>query len=81
MEVKVARAFVLDDASMRSASNDQIVSATKDCVAQALLPVPKRPSGGSKHRQECRCHTSMVIPAFNLPQQVSRFRMIGKNFT
>src|SRR5215469_11233476 len=28
-------------------------------VAQALLPVPKHPSEGSKHRQECRCHTSV----------------------
>jgi hypothetical protein len=37
------------------------VRATKDCVAQALLPVPRRPSRGCKHRQECRCHTSVVV--------------------
>src|SRR5215471_2913920 len=28
-------------------------------VAQALLPVLKHPSRESKHRQECRCHTSV----------------------
>jgi hypothetical protein len=33
----------------------------KDRVAQALLPVLKRPYRGSKHRQECRCHTDQPL--------------------
>src|SRR5215469_3145572 len=51
------------------------------CVAQALgsptgaspggvevlLPVPKRLSGGNKHRQECRCHRLFVISASICP--------------
>jgi hypothetical protein len=29
------------------------------------LPGPKRPCQASEHRQECRCHTSVVIPGSN----------------
>ena len=28
---------------------------------EVLLPVPKHPSEGSKHRQECRCHTNEAL--------------------
>jgi hypothetical protein len=32
-----------------------------------LLPVPSFLLR-KQHRQECRCHTSLVIPSFNLPR-------------
>ena len=45
---------------------DEEMQGAVVCVAQALLPVRKYPSWGSKHRQECLCHTCVAHRAVTM---------------
>src|SRR5262249_25823685 len=50
--------------------------ASRGCVAQALLPVPKHPSQGTGHRQTCGCNKSLRKLARQHAQRLLQRRFI-----
>jgi hypothetical protein len=53
----------------------------QDRVARALLPVLRHPLRGNKHRQECRCHKSLVIPVSNFLPPALTFMIDSSDFS